>query len=430
MALGVGDGKIGFWAVVSIGVGGMVGGGIFAVLGLAVQLAHGGTPLAFALAGAIALLTTHSYARLSVAFPSRGGTVTFLNRVFGAGLTTGSLNVLLWLSYVVMLSLYAFAFGSYGATFFPDSVHTAAKHGLISVVIVAIAGLNLLSAAAIGRAEKWIVALKIVILVGFVGAGFATVESSRLATSEWSAALPLVAGGMIIFLAYEGFELIANTAQDVRSAARTLPRAYYTAVGFVVALYVAVAIVTVGNLPVDQIVAAEDYALAEVARPFLGQAGFALIAVAAMLSTASAINATLYGTARLSRSIAEDGELPSSLEKTVWGQPVRGMLITAALTLVVANAFDLSSIATLGSAGFLVIFAAVNVANARRERSRSGTAVSVAGVAACAAALVALVWQTIATEAPKTLVLAAMIAIAVAVEVVYRAIARRAARAS
>ena len=72
-----GDGKIGLWAVISIGVGGMVGGGIFAVLGLAVQMAHGGTPVAFALAGVVALLTAYSYAKLSVTYPSRGGTVTF-----------------------------------------------------------------------------------------------------------------------------------------------------------------------------------------------------------------------------------------------------------------------------------------------------------------------------------------------------------------
>jgi amino acid transporter len=92
------EGKIGFWAVVAIGVGGMVGGGIFAVLGLAVQLAHGGTPVAFATAGAVALLTAYSCAKLSVAYPSRGGTVTFLDRAFGAGIFTGSLNVLLSLS--------------------------------------------------------------------------------------------------------------------------------------------------------------------------------------------------------------------------------------------------------------------------------------------------------------------------------------------
>lgn len=349
---GEGDGKIGFWPVVAIGIGGMVGGGIFAVLGLAVELAHGGTPVAFALAGMVALLTTYSYAKLSVAYPSRGGTVTFLNKVFGAGNLTGMLNVLLWVSYIVMLSLYAFAFGSYGATFFPAAWQAFAKHGLISLVIVSLAGLNLLSAAVIGRAEKWIVGLKVAILLVFVGVGFAGIQTAQIVPGSWSPPLQLVAGGMIIFLAYEGFELIANTAQDVRNVARTLPRAYYTAVGFVIALYVLVSLVTVGNLAVDRIVSARDYALAEAARPFLGQAGFTMIAIAAMLSTASEINATLYGASRLSYCIAQADELPELLERNVWDQPIWGLLISAGLTLIVANTFDLTSIATLGSAGF------------------------------------------------------------------------------
>ena len=129
----VGADKMGFGSVFAIGVGGMVGGGIFAVLGLAVQLAHGGTPVAFALAGVVALLTAYSYAKLSVAYPSRGGSVTFLDRAFGAGMWTGTLNVLLWLSYVIMLSLYAFAFGSYGATFLPETWQTTGKHALITL---------------------------------------------------------------------------------------------------------------------------------------------------------------------------------------------------------------------------------------------------------------------------------------------------------
>ena len=420
-----GDGKIGFWPVVAIGVGGMVGGGIFAVLGLAVQLAHGGTPVAFALAGVVALLTTYSYAKLSVAYPSRGGTVTFLDRVFGSGMLTGSLNVLLWLSYVVMLSLYAFAFGSYGATFLPQAWQAIGKHALISFSVITIGGLNLLSAEWIGKAESWIVGLKVAILLFFVGAGLAGIHASQIAPGSWSPPLQLAAGGMIIFLAYEGFELIANTAQDVRDPARTLPRAYYAAVGFVIALYVLVALVTVGNLSLDKIVAARDYALAEAARPFLGQAGFTLIAVAAMLSTASAINATLYGAARLSYCIARDGELPATLEHKVWGQPMQGLFMTAGLTLVVANAFDLTSIATLGSAGFLLIFAAVNAANARHARhTRSRGWISVAGAVACLIALGALIWQTSMTVPAKLWVLAAMVASAMAIEGGYR-LARR-----
>ncbi len=420
-----GDGKIGLWAVVSIGVGGMVGGGIFAVLGLAVQLARGGTPAAFALAGVVALLTTYSYAKLSVAYPSRGGTVTFLDRAFGAGMVTGSLNVLLWLSYVVMLSLYALAFGSYGATFLPPAWQAIGKHALISLSVAAIGGLNLLSAEWIGKAENWIVVLKVAILSVFVGVGIAGIKTAQLALGSWSPPVELAAGGMIIFLAYEGFELIANTAQDVRNPARTLPRAYYTAVLFVIVLYVLVSIVTVGNLALDKIVAAKDYALAEAARPFLGHTGFVLIAVAAMLSTASAINATLYGSARLSYCIARDGELPAVLERKVWNQPAAGLLITAGLTLLMANTFDLTSIATVGSAGFLLIFAAVNTANAlHAPRTGSRAWISAAGAAACVVALGALVWQTARTTPSKLWALAALVGLAVAVEGGFR-IAKR-----
>ena len=412
---------MGLWAVVAVGVGGMVGGGIFAVLGLAVQMAHGGTPVAFALAGMVALLTAYSYAKLSVAYPSRGGTVTFLDRAFGAGMLTGSLNLLLWLSYVVMLSLYAFAFGSYGATFLPDAWHAIGKHVLITFSVIAITGLNLFNAELIGKAEDWIVGLKVAILLLFVGVGIFGINASQITPGSWSPPLQLAAGGMIIFLAYEGFELIANTAEDIRDAARTLPRAYYIAVGFVIALYILVSLVTVGNLPVDKIVAAKDYALAEAARPFLGQAGFTLIAAAAILSTASAINATLYGASRLSYCIARDGELPAQLEQKVWGQPVEGLLITAGLTLFVANTFDLTSISTLGSAGFLLIFAAVNTANSLNARkTKSRWWISATGAVACVAALGALVWQTATTAPAKLWVLVIMIALAAAIEGSYR----------
>jgi amino acid transporter len=413
--------KLGLWAVVAIGVGGMVGGGIFAVLGLAVQLAHGGTPVASGLAGGVALLTTYSYAKLSIAYPSRGGTVTFLDRAFGAGMFTGSLNVLLWLSYVVMLSLYAYAFGSYGATFLPTNWHGIGKHALISGSVITISWLNLLSAGLIGKAEDWIVGLKVAILLLFIATGLSGVTVSQIAPGSWSPPLQLAAGGMIIFLAYEGFELIANTAHDVRNPEKTLPRAYYLAVGFVIGLYILVALVTVGNLPVDKIVAAKDYALAQAALPFLGPGGFTLIAVAALLSTASAINATLYGASRLSYCIARDGELPAALEEKVWGQPVEGLLITTGLTLFVANSFDLSSISTMGSAGFLLIFAAVNTANAlHAPMTNSRRWVSAAGAVACLAALAALIWQTMMSAPAQLWVLAAMVALAVLIEGSYR----------
>ena len=424
------SGKIGFWEVMSIGIGGMVGGGIFAVLGLSVDLTHGAAPLAFALAGVVALVTSYSYARLSVRFPSQGGTVAFLDRAFGPGLFTGSANILLWLSYIVMLSLYAYAFGSYGASLFPaSSSETFWKHVLISGSVIGIAGLNLLSARLIGAAEDWIVLIKLAILILFIATGLWGIDSGRLAPAAWPAPLHVVAGGMIIFLAYEGFELIANSAQDVRTPATTLPRAYYSAVGFVIVLYILIAVVTVGTLPVTEIVAAKDYALAEAARPFLGQTGFLLIAIAAMLSTASAINATLYGTARLSYVIAKDGELPSVLERKVWNEPIEGLLITTGLTLLIANSVDLSSMSTMGSAGFLLIFAAVNGANVKLAgETRSQRWISLVGVGLCLSALASLLWQTAVRSLHQLWIPFGMIAVSFLIEATFRVATQRTIR--
>lgn len=413
--------NLSYWEVTAIGVGGMVGGGIFAVLGLSVQLTSGAAPAAFLIAGVVALVTSYSYARLSVTYPSQGGTVTFLDRAFGPGVFTGSMNILLWISYIVMLSLYAYAFGSYGASFFPLDSQLFWKHILITGSVFAITGLNLLNAKLIGEAEDWIVLLKVVILLFFIGVGIWGVDGARLAPAAWSSPLHLIAGGMIIFLAYEGFELIANTAQDVRNAARILPRAFYSSVCFVIVLYLLVAIVTVGTLPVEKIVDAKDYALAEAARPSLGQTGFLLIAIAAMLSTASAINATVYGAARLSYTIAKDGELPTVLEKKIWGKPIEGLLITSGVTVLMANLVDLSSISMMGSAGFLLIFAAVNGANvALADDTKSKRLLSLIGAGLCLGALGSLIWQTADNSPGQLWFLFAMIGAAFSIEIMFR----------
>jgi amino acid transporter len=418
--------KIGYREVTAIGVGGMVGGGIFAVLGLSVELTGGGAPLSFLIAGIVALVTSYSYARLSVTFPSQGGTVAFLDRAFGSGLLTGSANILLWISYIVMLSLYAYAFGSYGSSFFPKASQLFWKHILITSSVIGITGLNLLNAKLIGEAEDWIVLLKLVILFLFIIVGSQGVDITRLEPSTWSSPLGVIAGGMIIFLAYEGFELIANTAQDVRDAPKTLPRAFYSSVGFVIILYILVAAVTVGTLPIDTIVNAKDYALAEAARPSLGQAGFILIAIAAMLSTASAINATVYGAARLSYVIAKDGELPSSLERKAWGKPIEGLLITSGATILIANFADLSSLSTMGSAGFLIIFAAVNGANVLlAENTKSKRLISLIGAGLCLGALGSLIWRIVGSSPGKLWVLFIMVGAAFFIEVTFRVITGR-----
>ena len=214
------DEKIGFWEVTAIGIGGMVGGGIFAVLGLSVDLTHGGAPVAFLLAGIVALVTSYSYTRLSVSFsePGRHGGVP------GPGVrprpVDGRANILLWISYIVMLSLYAYAFGSYGASLFP-SVFA----GVLEACIDQRSHHRHHRAESVERqTDRRGGRLDRAHQAGdpgpFIAVGIWGIDGARLAPSAWSPPLNVIAGGMIIFLAYEGFELIANSAQDVRSPAR------------------------------------------------------------------------------------------------------------------------------------------------------------------------------------------------------------------
>ncbi len=354
--------KIGFIEAFSIGVGGMVGGGIFAVLGLTIDLARGAAPIAFMVAGIIALITAYSYVKLSLRYPSEGGSIEFIIQAFGNGRFSSVINNLLLISYVIMLALYAYAFGSYGSALIMGSDVEWVHDSLAVGVIVLFMLINLLGALLTGKAEDILVFIKLAILMVFAAVGTLSINMEHMAASEWMPMSSVITGGLIIFLAFEGFELIANTARDVKEPEKTLPRAYYASVIFVMILYVWIAMVTVGNLSFEEAKTAQDYVLAKAAEPFFGQVGFIIIGIAALLSTASAINATLYGSGRTSYLIAKHGELPRSFEKQI-KNGYEGMVIVALLSIIFTTLFDINNISVAGSIGFLIVFTLVNFAN-------------------------------------------------------------------
>jgi amino acid transporter len=357
---------------IAIGIGGMVGGGIFAVLGLAVSLAKGGTPLAFLMAGIIALFTAYSYNKLSLAFPDRGGTVRFINEGFGKGIFSGGINNVLWVSYIIMLSLYATAFGGYAPNLISITGSKAVDtHIFVSGVILLATLINYYSLKIVGKIESLAVFIKLFILIAFAGLGiyglFGNTHVSQLNPTNWESPFLLLTGGMVIFVAYEGFELIANAVPDLKNPKKNVPRAYFISVGFVVLLYIVIAMVTVGSLGFDAISKAKDYVLAAAAKPMIGQLGFTIMTIAALISTFSAINATVYGGSRVSYELAEDDELPHSFTDQLWNKPI-GLLVTVVLTLLTANFLNLESISTSGSSGFLLIFTIVNYVCYRKAK--------------------------------------------------------------
>lgn len=410
--------SIGVPGATAIGIGGMVGGGIFAVLGVASEQAGGATPIAFAVAGLVAALTAVSYARLSVRFQSAGGTVTFVDRVFGVGELTGSLNIVLWAGYVVTTALYASAFGHYAVALFPGAADPdPVRLRLLIGTGVALPWLiNLANAGLVARSESLVVGIKLAMLLVVIAAGAPTVSGERLDPSTWPSAPSVLGAGMLIFVAYEGFELIANASADVRDPARTLPRAFALSVGLVIALYVAIAGVVVGCMSPSQIADSVDFALAQAASASLGHAGFVLVSISAVLATFSAINATLYGAARLSFTIASEGELPARLEARTWNQPV-GLHITAGVGLALAIALRVESISALASAIFLAVFAVVNAAACRSAgpASRVGL-VAGAGVVGCLASLAIVVVRSLDEDPVAMVVLGGLVVSALAAE--------------
>jgi len=410
-------GAIGVVGATAIGIGGMVGGGIFAVLGLAAARAGGATPIAFVIGGVLAALTAVGYSHLSTRHPSAGGTVSFVDGAFGVNEVTGSLNVVLWAGYVAMVALYASAFGHYSAVLFPGGRN---PNGVLlrSLILVGIAVpwlVNLANAGLVARTEGVIVAIKLVILGLVIAAGMPSVSSARLDPAGWPSWITVIGAGMLIFAAYEGFELIANASDDVRSR-RVLPWSFGISVGLVTVLYVLIAVVVVGSLGPTDIARTQDFALAEAASATLGHVGFTLVAVSAMLATLSAINATLYGAARLSFTLASEGELPERFEHVRWREPI-GLHVTAGAGLTIAVALPLGSISALASAIFLVVFAVTNLASARvAGRSRLLRAVGFAGAIGCLAACGVLIATTAVDDPTAVVALAGLVAAALGAE--------------
>ena len=162
---------------------------------------------------------------------------------------------------------------------------------------------------------------------------------------------------------------------------------------FVIILYIIIAIVTVGSLPFSKIATAKDYVLAEAAKPMLGAIGFSIITIAALISTFSAINASLYGGSQVNYEIAQDDELPHHFLATLWNKPI-GLMVTAIATLVLVNVLKLESISTAGSVGFLIIFAIVNLAGYKLSNETGGKRiVPLLGFTLCLIATIVLINQ-------------------------------------
>lgn len=417
---------IGLLSAISIGIGGMIGAGIFSILGVVARISGNAIHISFIIAGIVAFLCTYSYAKLGAKYPSAGGPVEFLVRGFGDGIISGGFNILLWIGYVFVLALYAKAFAGYAATFLWEDVSGVLLNIIATAIIIIFTAVNFVGARAVGKSELFIVSVKVGILLMFVAIGFFFIKPSLLSLSNWPQVSNVFFGAGIVFVAYEGFGLITNAAEDMENPQMTLPPALYLSVIIVIIIYVAVSLTVLGNLPISDIVNAEEYALAAAARPFLGLIGFKIVAIAALFSTASAVNATLYGGANVSYMMAKEGELPKVFERKIWGKGFEGLFITASLVILFVNLFNLEGVALLGSASFLIIYAAVNLAHLRLHKQTGAKLYLIwASIVGCFVSLSILIYYEINNSPLTVIVLGIVFLLSFGVEGGYRKYSQR-----
>jgi amino acid transporter len=402
--------KLGFNATWSMAVGGMVGGGIFSTLGVVVGIAGAWAWLSFVAAGLIALTAGYSYVKLSAYYGEGGGAFTFLRKINADGFA-GSLSWVLIIGYVLTNAVYAFTFGQYLGYVMELGPWFARMAGV--AIMALFIGLNLRGVGEAGSVEVFLVWFKLVVLVGLAGWGLTKWDHLMLSQSVPDAGIgAALFGAASVFMAYEGFQLLTYDYKDIDNPQKTLPRAVLSAIAVVIVVYVIVALGTVMLVGADQVVLHKEVALAIAGQKAFGTAGLIIVTIAAAFSTGSAINATLFATARLTYRVAENGELPAALNhKNAVDIPDRAVILLGTAAAVLAAVGTLTSLVEAASLSFLFTFSVVcGLAFHQRAGLRVVTGF---GALAGAAASVALVVRLFSTDPLALVFLGLLVLIAV-----------------
>ncbi|WP_028276415.1 APC family permease [Arthrobacter sp. I3] len=346
-----------------IGVGSMVGAGIFALLGAAGAVAGSAVWVSFLIAGAIAGLQGYSFAKLGATYPSGGGMLAYLARGFGEGHVTGIVSWLFYVTGAIVGAMVASSFGGYASAVLTGRDPTWAKVFAVALIVL-MTFLNAVGSTAVAKVQSLIVKAVLAILSVFAIVTIANWNPALLDPAGYPGVREIIASVALTFFAFLGFGVITFTAKDLPAPSRQLPRAMYLALAIATTVYVAVSLGVFGTLTADQVVAYGATALAEAAKPTLGQFGYVLMVVTALLSTAGAVNATLYPSVGMTRHLASVGQFPPVFGRSVGRRQVPvGLLVMAGLAAVMVLLFNLNSIASLGSAVALLIFSAVTLAH-------------------------------------------------------------------
>lgn len=351
------------WGVVAIGIGSMLGAGIFALLGQVVLLTGDHVYLTFGFAGLVAVLSGYSYAKLAELYPDSGGITDYFNQAFQSKLWAGLFSLIYLATLCISIAMLGRSFGIYATKLFGLDPWL---DGVFAVIAIASLGFfNMKGATNVGKAEIILVALKLSILIALICISFylyflvekpPLIDHSSLSVSFWK-------GVSFAFFAYAGYGVMTNAAGDVNDPKRTIPISIFIAILTVAVLYMSLAFVVMKYVPMVDLHKNVDTAIAVASQSLFGRYGFTIISFAALVALLSGINALFFSSYKIMSYMSAQKELPSFLNKRIFGDGNLGMLLIIVSMSFASFYFGFGFIATLASSAFLISYIAVFIAH-------------------------------------------------------------------
>lgn len=372
------------FTITMIGVGGMIGAGIFVLTGIAAGVAGPALVLAFALNGLVTTLTAMSYAELGSAFPEAGGGYLWVKEALGGaqGFLAGWMS---WFAHAVAGSLYAIAFGRFSAELMliigfeieGFDIQFLSRI-LMTLIIILFTAINYRGASETGTIGNIVTLTKVGILGIFTVFGIVAMTQNDAWMYRFTEGfMPngifsvFIAMGLT-FIAFEGYEIIAQSGEEVVDPKRTIPRAIFMAIGIAVVIYLLVGVTVIGAATAPEGLRVYEYlglqketAVVEVAKQVMpwGIGGVVLL-ISSLASTMSALNATTYSSSRVSFAMGRDHNLPAVFAKIhpVRYTPYWAVFISGIFMILMGWLLPIEDVAAATDIMFLILFLQVNLA--------------------------------------------------------------------
>lgn len=349
---------ISLFSATALGIGGMMGAGLFSLLGTASAHAGSHIPLAFLLGAIAASFSVYSYAKLGATFPSSGGAATFTVMSFGPGVISGGLNIFQYIGYLIAAALYAAGFSEYANTLLGGNLSPWEIKAVGAIIVILCAGINLLGTNIVGTAETLAIGFVTFALLLFSVEGIHVADVGSFEMSNWSINGIAIATG-ILYINYQGFGVVTNSSNAMQEPQKELPLAMFSALFLVTIAYVLVSTAAILLLTPAQMASYSGHVLADAAQIVAGKAGFIVIGASALLACAAALNATIFAASNIAADMARKNSISKALGESVLKTEFRALTVSSILVIALVLAFPLDVVGKMASLAFLLVYAAI-----------------------------------------------------------------------